>query len=282
VTTYQTMADPTAVMGRRIAAWFVDGIIGLVLAFGVFFAMADIDTADNVANPCLDVSDIADGSNDDVDACTITARDGDEFLVIWNDGDATAIKTADANIISIVSLLYLLLVAVLWQGLTGMTFGKGLFGIRTVNQAGNAPGIGRALVRTVLWIVDALPYCTFIPLVGGIAAFSSKGHRRVGDMGGKTYVVGKEYKGAGPIAVPGVTPAPAPAPAYAAAAPTWGTTPPVSPPTTPQAAPPEAAPAPVAGEPQWDAARNAYIQWDAAQQKWLQFDDATQQWRAID
>ena len=34
-------------------------------------------------------------------------------------------------------------------------------------------------------------------------------------------------------------------------------------------------------QPQWDAARNAYIQWDPVGQRWMQFDQATQQWGPI-
>jgi hypothetical protein len=36
------------------------------------------------------------------------------------------------------------------------------------------------------------------------------------------------------------------------------------------------------GEPQWDAARNAYILWDAGSAKWLQYDNAAGAWKPIE
>ena len=119
------------------------------------------------------------------------------------------------------SLLYL----VVLQGLTGKTVGKLTTGIRTVREDGQVPGIGKALIRWLLLIVDDFPY--FIPmLVGFVCALSSAGHRRVGDMGAKTFVVVKAAAGQ-PIAVPGLTAAPeyvAPAwgPAAAPSATGWG------------------------------------------------------------
>lgn len=280
MTTYQTMADPTAVMGRRIGGWIVDVLIGTGIGIAVFLATVSVDEVD--ANLCAGLDFGDDGitfESDDSSAefCTVEAPNGDDYFAIW-DGDTTQVfKTGEVWVVYGASLLYGLLVAVLWQGLSGMTVGKALFGVRTVNQDGQAPGIGKAFIRTILWIVDGIGCC--IPLVAPIAAFTSKGHRRVGDMAAKTYVVDKSYMGGGPIQIPGVTPPPAAA--YGATGPTWGTAPPMTPPTTPAGAGTVATP-PAAGEPQWDAARNAYIQWDAAQQKWLQFDDATQQWRPID
>jgi RDD family len=93
-----------------------------------------------------------------------------------------------------------ILINVLIQGLKGWTPGKLLFGIRTVAGDGRAPGIGRAIIRWLLLIVDGL--CG--GLVGLIVALTSTGHRRVGDMAAKTYVVGKRDMGH-PIMVPGMS-----------------------------------------------------------------------------
>jgi len=90
---------------------------------------------------------------------------------------------------------------VLLQGLTGLTVGKLLVGIRTVKEDGSAPGIGKALVRWLLLVVDGQP-CG-LPLVGAITAGTTTGHRRVGDMAAKTYVVRRAAMGS-PIQLPGM------------------------------------------------------------------------------
>ena len=59
---------------------------------------------------------------------------------------------------------------------------------------------GGPWLRTVLWVVDAPPYC--VPLVGFITGVTTVGHRRVGDMVAKTYVVGRRDAGE-PVVVPG-------------------------------------------------------------------------------
>ena len=64
--------------------------------------------------------------------------------------------------------------------------------------------------------------------------------------------------------------------------------PPMGAPTAPMAAPPAAVhePAPAAApsptEPQWDAARNAYIQWDAVNSRWMQYDQTAGAWKPIE
>jgi uncharacterized RDD family membrane protein YckC len=275
VTAYQSGIDPTAVMGRRIAAWVVDALIASALVAAVFAATISVETID--FNPCPDTfDDFGDdgfgSSDEDFQVCTYTTDSGREYLIWWDGEQARGFQQDDSYLIWGASALYSVLVFWVLQGLTGATPGKALFGIRTVDEAGTAPGIGRAAIRSILWIVDGIGCC--IPLVAPIAAFSSKGHRRVGDMVAKTFVVDRSSMGAGPIQVPGLT-APEGGTPPAAAVGAWGTTPPMSPPMGAVAQPPQAA------EPQWDAQRNAYIQWDDAQQQWLQFDDASQQWRPI-
>src|SRR3546814_18146228 len=90
--------------------------------------------------------------------------------------------------------------------------------IGVVGEDGRAPGLGKALLRWVLWVLDGFPYV--LPLVGGIVALTTVGHRRVGDMAAKTFVVDRGAMGS-PIVVPGLT-APPPPPGYAAGVP-WST-----------------------------------------------------------
>jgi uncharacterized RDD family membrane protein YckC len=82
--------------------------------------------------------------------------------------------------------LVLLLYYVLMESLLGRTVGKLITGIRVVDEAtGNRPGVGAAIVRTLLRLIDGL----FGYLVGFIIATSSVRRRRLGDMAAKTLVV---------------------------------------------------------------------------------------------
>jgi RDD family len=179
--------DPTAVMGRRVGAWIVDTVIvaapaaALITSDLEYLEEGDLDGQSGV-DFCEDYMDQTDGVCVDV---------GDR--VYFSDGLPAAPWLVGLG----VSLLFL----VLLQGLKGWTPGKLLFGVRTVGEDGQAPGLGRALVRWLLLIIDGL--C--LGLVGFIVALTNRGHRRVGDMAAKTYVVGKEYAER-PVVIPGVTP----------------------------------------------------------------------------
>ena len=84
----------------------------------------------------------------------------------------------------------LLVVAVLYyvllEGLLGRTVGKMVTGIRVVDEAtGAAPGLGKALIRTLLRVIDGiLGY-----LVGFVIVVNSDRRRRLGDMAAKTLTV---------------------------------------------------------------------------------------------
>jgi uncharacterized RDD family membrane protein YckC len=81
-------------------------------------------------------------------------------------------------------------VGIFWvmQGLTGKTPGKALLGIKVVNAEGRPPGILRAALRSILWIVDDFPY--IVPcLAGFIVALNSQRNQRVGDMAAGTFVI---------------------------------------------------------------------------------------------
>jgi uncharacterized RDD family membrane protein YckC len=241
--------DPTAVMGRRIVAHLIDSVIYIGAFVGAFAAFAQEG-----------------GSR---------AATRDRFRVDWVDdrvfvelGDRLYfLESQDFWIAIAIGLGVSLFFMVVLDGLRGVTLGKSLTGIRTVNAEGEPPGLLRALGRTVLWVVDEFPTGFVLPLVGGVTAFSSTGHRRVGDMVGGTYVIKRAY-----VSQP-VTPAGAVAPTSAArswepAADTWAPSPGAT----------ERAPT---YQPQWDPARKAYLQWDPRHQHWLQFDDTTQEWRPI-
>jgi uncharacterized RDD family membrane protein YckC len=186
-------ADPTAVMGRRSVAWIIDVLLFFLVAsfFGPtplspFALYEKVPSGFDYGDACSQIYD----RGDDVAACQ-------EYF-----GRAYYIDNTDAIVASLVTLAYFLLIPVLLQGLKGFTPGKGIMGVRAVDEQGQVPGIGKALVRSLMWIVDAAPWV--IPLVAPIVAFTSKGHRRVGDMAAKTFVIGKADMGR-PVTVAGLT-----------------------------------------------------------------------------
>jgi RDD family len=186
--------DPTAVVGRRVGAWIVDSVI--VLAPAVVLFTSDLEY--------LEERDL---DQSGVDFC-------EEYM---NQEEGVCVDAGDRVYFSdglpvspwLVALGMSILIYVVIQGLRGWTPGKLLFGIRTVAEDGQPPGIGRAIIRWVLFIVDGL--CA--GLVGFIVMLTSRGHRRVGDMAAKTYVVGSQYAGH-PIAVPGMASSYAASPGY--------------------------------------------------------------------
>jgi len=74
------------------------------------------------------------------------------------------------------------------EALTGQTLGKRLLGVRVARaDDGGRPGAGAIAIRTLLRIVDALP---FLYLVGLIVVFATGRRRqRVGDLAARTTVV---------------------------------------------------------------------------------------------
>lgn len=295
----QTVNDPTAVMGRRIGAYLIDGFIGLVLLLfvlgSVLSSKADTTsfaTSGQAADECQVINDTTRDAGTDSDGSTSTAFDeSDRFCVPV--GDTTYEFTGD-DIGSLLVTIYLVsflsggLNTVVLQGLTGASIGKFLTGLRVVREDGRRVGFGWNLLRQLLSIVDGL--C--LGIVGLIVASTSKGHRRVGDMAASTYVVRKTDMGT-PIQVPGVThqaawPGAGPGASPqgiggAGQAPGGWAAPPTSGPTgtwAPSGATDQLAPS--ADGPTWDAARDAYIQYDHDQAAWLQWSDDARSWRPID
>jgi len=182
---------------------------------------------------------------------------------------------------------------VVLQGLTGWSPGKLVLGLRVVREDGSKPGILKALVRWLLWIVDLFPYV--IPgLTGFIVALSTPGHKRIGDYGARTFVVKRTAAGTpitigdrgqlivGEEAASAAVPAWAPPPSTPGSATGWGpAVDPTSGGSAPSAPAVPAAPSPSTEGPQWDEARGTYIQWDPAQGKWMQWDEGFKAWTVI-
>jgi uncharacterized RDD family membrane protein YckC len=171
--------DPTQVLWRRIGAYVVDALVGTLLAAVVVVGFADLDTID-----ATDCPDDLPGGRLCLDAAT------DDTVTLVDAGPVVAALALTSG--------WVLLNAVLLQGATGATVGKFITGARTVRPDGGRPGIGRALVRTLLLLVDGISL--ILPLGLWIALFS-RGHRRLGDMAAGTYVVNARDAGA-PVELP--------------------------------------------------------------------------------
>lgn len=159
-------------MGKRIGAYLIDIVIAWAVYAVLFLALSD--SVETGFDPCGEPG-----------SPTLCFHAGD---TTWfaDGGDATAII--------LLPVLYWFLINVVMQGLTGSTPGKAIFGLKTVRRdTGQICGMGKAFVRSILWVVDAFPYC--FPLVGLITGLSTDGHKRVGDMAAGTAVVDKNDVG---------------------------------------------------------------------------------------
>lgn len=278
--------DPTAVMGRRILAALIDGLLVAIILAAVgysIFSSSSVEASSSDVRCSSDSSSSSDSTSTNSDnGVTFCFRNGDRVRYLPNNKEAGFVWSIYGLSFGL-SLVNL----VLLQGVTGASIGKLITGLRVVDAEGRRAGIGRTVGRWLMLIVDGL--CCAIP--GMIAAFSSKGHKRVGDMVAGTFVVSKSSTGS-PLQ-PGAA---GYGPGYAAGSPTGWAEAPSGPTSWGQASsggaswsPPASstvgvpAGSPVGGEgPQWDAARNAYIQYDRDLSAWLQWNDAAGEWRPID
>jgi uncharacterized RDD family membrane protein YckC len=216
--------NPTKVVLRRGAAFLVDTIPGFVLYWALIASIGTKVFEEPGTNWVMQ-TEIINGD--------IRAQLGD---------DVYHLTGGDFALVTVVAMAYWIGLFVVLQGLTGATIGKALFAIRTVDIAGRPCGIGRATVRWLLIIVDAIPY--FFPIVGLATGLASDGNRRVGDMAAQTYVVRRSAVGH-----------------------------PVRPGTAAQPA--------GFGPPQWDPRLEAYVCWDAARQVWLRWDAGSGRWEPL-
>ena len=86
---------------------------------------------------------------------------------------------------TLVIILLVISYYVFAEGLTGMTLGKRMVGIRVVDEDGDHVGFGAAVVRNLLRLVDGFLFY----LVGALFAFSSPKGQRIGDRAAHTLVV---------------------------------------------------------------------------------------------
>jgi uncharacterized RDD family membrane protein YckC len=83
-------------------------------------------------------------------------------------------------------LLLMFLYFVLLEGLTGVTLGKWMAGLRVIGVEGGSPGLIKSLLRNVLRLVDGLPaFC----ILGVVLISTSAERARFGDRVAGTRVV---------------------------------------------------------------------------------------------
>ena len=237
--------DPTAVMGRRIGAVAIDGAIVFVPWFADQMSAvhhSEKGSSAIASDYCSTYNDV----HDEDGICLDVGKD------VWYSNGNIAVAP------EIFLLLVPFVMFVLLQGFTGWSLGKLATGIRVVQEDGSAPGLLRALVRWLFWLVDG-PFTLY--LVGLITSLTTTGHRRVGDMVAKTYVVRADTVGH-PVVLPGDH--------------GLGFTAP------PGGSPYGGMPIPTAKPgPQWDEARGTYIQWDPEAAAWMQWSDTAKRWDPI-
>ena len=230
-----SLSDPTAVVGRRIGAFLIDGLIGVTLIFA--FALAtftNTELGDSLTAE-LQCEVINEFSNDLCIQAGTTVYVGTEN---------------EAAIITLIWLAWVLISTMILPGITGWSPGKLLTGIRVVKaDTFEKAGLGANILRGVLWVVDAFPY--FAPIVGG-ALLASKDRRRVGDRAANTLVVRADSVGRSPVQTPSAVVAPPTGAATQPTTPPPPTGPPVNnlvtasppPPAAPSPPPPAATPPP--------------------------------------
>lgn len=253
--------DPTNVTGKRIGAWVIDLIIYFVFSMVLTFAMG--------GGPEV-VSEEFPNSAAAAAYCEGWELNNNGFCVHTGDSTQGTVLAVESSIASWVPWLLHFAAYVVISGMMGGSLGKLAVGLRVVTPDGQLAGMGKHLLRTVLWVADA--FTCAVPVLGGILMVTTRGHRRVGDMAASTFVIEKDRVG-DPVVVPGLNApwVPTPPPGEGL----WG--------AQRGVAVPGQTTAPVSGDgPTWDEARGAYIQYDRERGAWLQWSESANEWRPIE
>lgn len=179
-------ADPTDVMGRRIGAYLLDGllmtVITTVVVVPVFLSMSSTAPAGSLRCASGQIESRADLEQREKVPYCFQAGDEIRYLRADQAGGFNAV-------IAVVVLSQWVAFHVLLQGLVGASPGKLALGLRVVKPDGQLAGPARCLVRTGFLILLDAQCCA---IVGLVTANRSRGHRRVGDMVANTLVIGRD------------------------------------------------------------------------------------------
>jgi len=163
---YIPQTDPTAVLGRRYGAFFIDLVLVSILPLVFFLANAERVEGGNVFGR----------------GCDVRADEG--YVCFESDEDLIVLEDGDFGIFLFLAVGGWAANSVIIQGVTGGSVGKLMVGLRVVNRAGARANFGQVLVRSLFMVVDQGCF-----LVGVITSAVTPGHRRVGDLVGATYVI---------------------------------------------------------------------------------------------
>jgi uncharacterized RDD family membrane protein YckC len=107
-------------------------------------------------------------------------------IVAQGGGDGNIVSGALGGLAGLFSFVLFLAYYTFMEGYYGQTLGKMALGIKVIREdSGQAPGFGKAAIRTVLRIIDGIAFY----LVGFIVALVSDKNQRLGDMAARTLVV---------------------------------------------------------------------------------------------
>ncbi|HTL86336.1 MAG TPA: RDD family protein [Acidimicrobiia bacterium] len=174
---YGAPRDPTAVVGRRIVAYVIDGLLVLIAVLVVLSLVKHDTFTDAPADACSILRARHVGDSYHVMCVRIASR-----AWLWERSDFL-LATSVAAGIGILDVVVL-------QAATGASVGKHALGLLVVDAQGARAGIGPMIVRLLLLVLDG-----GIFLVGLIAVLSTGFHRRVGDLAAGTFVVAKASAG---------------------------------------------------------------------------------------
>jgi uncharacterized RDD family membrane protein YckC len=150
--------DPTRVTGRRIVGGLFDGVIDRLFLYTVY-GMVGIK------------------------------------LVNGTLGTATPeVIDSKIGIIATAYLAYIVATKVVTLGFFGWTPGMLITGVRCVKYTGRAPGIGRSLVRTLVYQLGS-QFGLFWVVLSYLVMSTNKSHRAIQDMAVGTYVIDSIYFG---------------------------------------------------------------------------------------
>ncbi len=138
-------ADTTEVVGRRIGAALIDGLLFLAA-----FVVVGIATGHGHSG---------------------------------NGHASVTVGPTGSVVILIFGLAYFFICESVW----GQTLGKRLLHIRVLAADGSRPGAGRVFVRTLLRVVDVLPFAYIVGLIAVLASGRAR-RQRLGDLAGGTVV----------------------------------------------------------------------------------------------
>jgi uncharacterized RDD family membrane protein YckC len=192
--------DPTAVLASRIGAFIVDGLLVAVVLLVVFWRAhlpdyVHVDPDGSAASACDLVNRTGRFAEVPDDRPTVLAvggrpsavpldarclEVGSEVYLITGD-QLRALRTMGWQVGLSVTVANLMLL----QGVVGASVGKWLFGLRVIGPDARKAEPTRAVARTLVLPVDV--FC--FGIVGLVSYFTSRGHRRLGDLAAGTFVV---------------------------------------------------------------------------------------------